>query len=144
LTDHNESDPGIALLELFAYLGESLLYRFNQVPDTTKIAFLRLLGVAPRPAQPAKALVAASTDLAEGVSVPREAQANEGSVSFATEADIQVWPLDCVAASKTPAAEPVTRADRDRRENVAHRRSLKAADPKAFYETTLVPADPAQ
>ena len=59
-TDHNESDPGIALLELFAYLGESLLYRFNQIPETTKIAFLRLLGVRPRPAQPARALLAAT------------------------------------------------------------------------------------
>ena len=53
-TDHNESDPGIALLELFAYLGESVLYRFNQIPDTTKIEFLRLLGVAPRTARPAQ------------------------------------------------------------------------------------------
>ena len=25
-TDHNETDPGIALLELFAYLGESVLF----------------------------------------------------------------------------------------------------------------------
>jgi predicted phage baseplate assembly protein len=143
-TDHNESDPGIALLELFAYLGESLLYRFNQIPDTTKIAFLRLLGVAPRPATPASALITVSTDLAAGVLVPREAEAKAGAVSFATEADLQAWPLDCVAAGKTPAPEPVTRADRDRREDAAHRRSLRADDPKAYYETSLVPADPAQ
>ena len=138
-TNHNESDPGIALLELFAYLGESLLYRFNQIPDTTKIAFLRLLGVAPRPARPARALIVASTDLAEGVPVPREAEAKAGSVSFATEADIQVWPLDLVAAGKTPAPEAVTRADRDRREDAANRLALAAADPKTFYETTPRP-----
>ena len=70
-TDHNESDPGIALLELFAYLGESVLYRFNQIPDTTKIEFLRLLGVRPRPAVPAQALLAATTDLAAGVRIPK-------------------------------------------------------------------------
>ena len=46
-TDYNTSDPGVALLELFASLGESLLYRFNQIPDATKVAFLRLLGVRP-------------------------------------------------------------------------------------------------
>lgn len=34
-TNHNESDPGIALLELFAYLGEAVLYQFNQIPDAT-------------------------------------------------------------------------------------------------------------
>ena len=57
-TDYNTSDPGVALLELFASLGESLLYRFNQIPDATKVAFLRLLGVrpgrrsSPRPCSP--------------------------------------------------------------------------------------------
>src|SRR6478736_7391654 len=70
-TDHNESDPGIALLELFAYLGESVLYRFNQIPDTTKVAFLRMLGVTPRNAEPAGTVVACSTELPEGVEVPR-------------------------------------------------------------------------
>src|SRR3954465_11454169 len=68
-TDHNESDPGVALLELFAYLGESLLYRFNQIPDTTRVEFLRLLGVRPRAAQPAHVLLAATTDLPKGVQV---------------------------------------------------------------------------
>ena len=52
-TNFNPSDPGIALLDLFAYLGESLIYRFNQIPDTTKVAFLRMLGVAPANAEPA-------------------------------------------------------------------------------------------
>ena len=77
-TNHNESDPGIALLELFAYLGESLLYRFNQIPDTTKIEFLRLLGVAPRTARPAQALVATSTELAAGVTIRATARPRPG------------------------------------------------------------------
>src|SRR5690349_21858004 len=66
-TDYNESDPGIALLELFAYLGESMLYQFNQIPDTTRLEFLRLLGVQPRAATVAQVMLAASTDLAAGV-----------------------------------------------------------------------------
>src|SRR5688572_28616370 len=66
-TNHNESDPGIALLELFAHLGESLLFRFNQIPETTKIAFLQQLGVRPRSAQPAHVLLAAPTDRPTGV-----------------------------------------------------------------------------
>ena len=32
-TDHNESDPGIALIELFAHLGEMIGYRLNRVPE---------------------------------------------------------------------------------------------------------------
>jgi hypothetical protein len=42
-TDHNPSDPGIALLELFAWLGEMLIYRADQVPDAHRLAFVRLL-----------------------------------------------------------------------------------------------------
>jgi hypothetical protein len=42
-TDHNPSDPGITLVELFAWLTETLLYRENQVTDKNRIAFLRLI-----------------------------------------------------------------------------------------------------
>src|SRR5690349_23714959 len=83
-TDHNESDPGIALLELFAFLGESVLYRFNQIPETTKIEFLRLLGVRPRPAAPATAVLAATTELAAGVAIPRGGEIRAGSVVLST------------------------------------------------------------
>jgi len=42
-TNHNPSDPGITLIELFAYLTETLLYRVNRVTDENVRAFLRLL-----------------------------------------------------------------------------------------------------
>ena len=42
-TNHNPSDPGITLIELFAYLTELLLYRQNQVTDDSIRAFLKLL-----------------------------------------------------------------------------------------------------
>jgi hypothetical protein len=42
-TNHNPSDPGITLLELFAYLTEMLLYRLNRVTDANRLAFLKLL-----------------------------------------------------------------------------------------------------
>ncbi len=100
-TDYNESDPGIALLELFAHLGESLLYRFNQIPDTTKIEFLRLLGVRPRPAQPAHVLLAATTELPEGVQALQGTEAKAGAVTFQTEEEVYVWPLDAVATGTT-------------------------------------------
>ena len=43
-TDHNVSDPGIALIELFAWMTESMLYRLNQVPEKTHITFLDMVG----------------------------------------------------------------------------------------------------
>lgn len=32
-TDDNQSDPGVTLLEIFAFLAESLLFRANQIPE---------------------------------------------------------------------------------------------------------------
>ena len=66
-TDHNESDPGVTLIHLFAHLGEALLYRFNQIPETTKLAFLRLLKLQLRPAVPSRAMVAARARLLAGL-----------------------------------------------------------------------------
>ena len=42
-TDHNPSDTGIILLELFAWLTDLLLYQVNQVPDASQEVFLQLL-----------------------------------------------------------------------------------------------------
>ncbi|MBU1138879.1 MAG: baseplate J/gp47 family protein [Proteobacteria bacterium] len=42
-TNHNPSDPGITLIELFAYLTEMLNYRLNRVTDANVHAFLKLL-----------------------------------------------------------------------------------------------------
>src|SRR5271155_1597082 len=36
-TNFNESDPGITLVELFAWMTEILTYRLNQVPDLNYI-----------------------------------------------------------------------------------------------------------
>ncbi len=53
-TDHNVSDPGVTLIELFAWMTEMTLFRLNQVPERNYIRFLEMLGVTletPRPAQ---------------------------------------------------------------------------------------------
>ncbi len=42
-TNHNPSDPGITVIELFAYLTEMLLYRQNRVTEANMRMFLQLL-----------------------------------------------------------------------------------------------------
>src|SRR4029450_6530730 len=42
-TNHNTSDPGITLLELFAYLAEIYLYRVDRIPEASRANMLRLL-----------------------------------------------------------------------------------------------------
>ena len=44
-TDHNVSDPGVTLIELFAWMTDMLLYRVNLVPDKNYVKFLELIGV---------------------------------------------------------------------------------------------------
>jgi predicted phage baseplate assembly protein len=56
-TDHNVSDPGVALIELFAWMTETLLYRVNQVPDRMYMRFLELLGMRLEPPRAAHAPV---------------------------------------------------------------------------------------
>src|SRR5215210_8683874 len=56
-TNFNRSDPGVTLLEVFAFLTESLLYRSNQIPERNRLKFLQLLGIALAPATSARGLV---------------------------------------------------------------------------------------
>jgi hypothetical protein len=48
-TDHNPSDPGITLVELFAWLTEALVYRVDRIPADHYDAILALLGSPPPP-----------------------------------------------------------------------------------------------
>jgi uncharacterized phage protein gp47/JayE len=54
-TDHNDSDPGITLVQLFAWMSEVILFRLNRVPERNYIKFLQLIGVEQKPAYPARA-----------------------------------------------------------------------------------------
>ena len=53
-TDHNVSDPGVTLIELFAFMVDVLLYRLNKTTDRDYLKFLELIGARPRPAVPAE------------------------------------------------------------------------------------------
>ncbi len=99
-TDFQDSDPGITLLQLFAYLGEGLQFRFNQIPEATQIAFLKLLGFPMQPAQPASALVRFTNKVANGVSLFSGDQVKAGKTLYTITQDATVWPLDCVAVAR--------------------------------------------
>ena len=109
-TDHNLSDPGITLLELFAWMTDLLLYRLNRVPEKNHIAFLELLGMRLEPARPAVADLTfrLSAPQPEDVRVPRGTAVStlrtdtREAVSFATDRDliIRVPRLDAMLACR--------------------------------------------
>jgi predicted phage baseplate assembly protein len=96
-TNFNESDPGITLVELFAWMTEIITYRLNQVPNLNYIKFLQLIGIELNAAQPARAEVTFSVSLPTLVStiVPAGTQvASSGSsgqsVIFEVDEDLIV------------------------------------------------------
>ena len=56
-TDHNVSDPGVTLIETFAWMTDQVLYRLNRVPDRNYIKFLELIGVRLFPPTAARAAI---------------------------------------------------------------------------------------
>jgi hypothetical protein len=51
-TDYNPSDPGITLIELFAFLAEAAIYQINRVPERSLERFAALVGVERQAAEP--------------------------------------------------------------------------------------------
>lgn len=90
-TNFNESDPGITLIELFAWMAEMTLYQLNQVPDLHYIKFLQLLGIELAPAQPARAAITFTISRPDipSVIVPKGTQlaatSDQGPVVFETD-----------------------------------------------------------
>lgn len=96
-TDFNDSDPGITLMQLFAYLAEMIIYRLNQVPQKNYQAFLGLVGIdltLPAPATVELTFTLSSNTLAAGVpilagtQVQSASSSSGGPVVFVTNDDI--------------------------------------------------------
>lgn len=56
-TNLGDADPGMTLVQLFAWMTEMTIYRLNRVPDKTYIHFLNFIGEERRAARPAVAPV---------------------------------------------------------------------------------------
>jgi len=90
-----QGDPGRTLIDLFAWLGDTILYRANLIPERQRLAFLRLLGQPLKPALPARGLVGLVVDdenAATAVDVPAGAVL-EKPVPFQTTGYCTAYPL---------------------------------------------------
>ncbi len=96
-TNHNLSDPGVALIELFAWMSEMMLFRLNQVPDGFYLRMLNLLGIETFPASAATAdltfWVSAGQEtasIARGTEIATSVSGNEDPVVFTTTEDLEI------------------------------------------------------
>jgi predicted phage baseplate assembly protein len=107
-TDHNPSDLGMTLVELFAWLVEGMIYRLNRVPEKNFIEFLNLIGITRDPATPASTHVTFTvtgtpTDIFKGTKVATRQSPTEEPVVFETDADLRVLPIDLAHVLFLPA-----------------------------------------
>jgi predicted phage baseplate assembly protein len=104
-TEHNVSDPGITLIELFAWMTELTIYRLNRIPEKLHLALLDLLDIELEPAIPAQtgvcfrlsgpATQAVEIPAATEVGVPRVA--GDEPIVFQTDEAFTIPPLRPVA-----------------------------------------------
>src|SRR5215471_4685698 len=91
-TDQNVHDPGITLMELFAWLAEMDIYRLNQVPVRHQLKFLELIGYVPRPPQTAHTMLTFSPIGGGTFTVPGGAEfETSGFAPFQTLRDLAVY-----------------------------------------------------
>jgi predicted phage baseplate assembly protein len=104
-TDHNVSDPGVTLIETFAFMVDQLLYRLNRVPDRNYVKFLELFGVRLFPPSAARAPVTfwLSAPQPDIVTIPAGSEVAtvrtevEDAVIFTVDADLDMVPCSLTA-----------------------------------------------
>lgn len=114
-TDHNVSDPGVTLIETFAFMTDQLLYRLNRVPDRLYVTFLELIGTRLFPPTASSAAVtfwlsapqpdAVTVPVGTPVSTLRTEQ--EEAVVFETSRELVVPPRTLEHVANQPVDQAV-------------------------------------
>lgn len=130
-TNYNPSDPGITLIELFAWLTDQMLLRFNQVPRRNYVAFLELLGIRLQAPAPAKTDLTfyLTTALPDSYCIPAATEVatvrteTEEAVVFSTDAPLTIGKPRIRHFLTAETAETVPQVLRDRFTNLWTQRS---------------------
>jgi hypothetical protein len=144
----NDSDPGMTLLQLFAFMHESVLYRVNTFPERNRLKFLSLLGIVLQPAAPAAGLVTIQNERGPlaSATVPANLEVRAGPIRFRTTSGLDVLPVEARVFSKHKLPEPQTadeQAELDTYRLLYEDLLESPAVSPAFYATTpLEPQGP--
>jgi predicted phage baseplate assembly protein len=116
-TDHNVSDPGVTLIETFAWMTDQLLYRLNRVPDRHYVKFLEMIGVRLFPPTAASAPVTfwLSAPASESLTVPAGTEvatarsSTDEPVGFETLEPLTIVPCSLANVASAPASDEIVR-----------------------------------
>jgi hypothetical protein len=93
-TNFNKSDPGVTLIEVFAFLTENLLYRCNQIPERNRKKFLTLLNIPLQPATSSQGLITISNEKGALETLNGGIEVRAGQIPFLTERGLDVLPVE--------------------------------------------------
>jgi hypothetical protein len=106
-TNFNPSDPGVTLVQLFAFLTENLIYRANQIPERNRAKFLQLLGIPLRTAREARGLVTFANERGplEARVLGHDLELLAGKLPFRTVSGLAVLPVEARMYGKRPVLD---------------------------------------
>src|ERR1700694_5626463 len=116
-TDHNVSDPGVTLIETFAWMTDQVLYRLNRVPERNYVKFLELIGVRLFPPTAARAAITfwlagpqpATGHIRPGTQVATLRTDTDEAVAFTTVGELLIVPTSLSYLASTLAGESEVR-----------------------------------
>ncbi len=140
-TNFNDSDPGITIVQLFAFMTENLLYRSNRIPEANRRKFLTLLGMNLQPASPARGLVAFRNDRGPVKPLPFDSGQTllAGKVPFRTRTDVNILPVTAIAYYKKPQTD-LDKTTRQQYQMLFQTFLNSDADQLQFYTSTQLGA----
>lgn len=127
-------DPGWALIDVLAWLAETILYRANLIPERQRLAFLDLLGLPLRPAAAARGLVCidAPANAPQPVALlAAGSRLRAGAVTCTTVAELQPCALELQAVQKARLDEATLAA-----------RGVRLEELRALYARPVAPFEP--
>lgn len=142
-TNFNDSDPGVTLVQLFAFMTESLLYRANRIPERNRLKFLQLLGIPLPAATAARGFVTFQNERGPLKVQPLAADLDvrAGALQYRTTQGLAVLPVEARAYYKKRLPAPETDEERATEDlyRLLYADLLDTAEPD-FYTTEPLPA----
>ncbi len=138
-TDHNVHDPGVTLIELFAWMTDQVIYRLNRVPDRNYVKFLELIGVRLFPPTAARAPITFwlaapqpnTVRIPAGTEVATVRTETEDAIVFGTVENLDLVSTSFLTATSTAQGQPPRQ----------HGDELSRGDGFACFSATPVPGD---
>jgi hypothetical protein len=136
----NNTDPGVTILQIFAFMMDNLSYLCNQVPDRNRQKFLSLLGIPVNPPQAASGVATFSNTRGplQTVTLPPQLPVFAGSTGFVTSDGLDVLPVEAMIFMRA-ALKPAQQSAAAQTYNQLYAAYTNPTTGLLFYQTEVFP-----